>query len=79
MTHRNVDVCIVGGGLMGCFTALFLGQAGRSVLVVEKCTVGRAASGVNFGNLRIQGRKPEEFPLSLIAHGIWERDRKSVV
>ena len=58
---------------MGCFTALFLGQAGRSVLVVEKCTVGRAASGVNFGNLRIQGRKPEEFPLSLIAHGIWER------
>ena len=73
MTQRNVDVCIVGGGLMGCFTAQFLGQAGRSVLVVEKGTVGREASGVNFGNLRIQGRKPEEFPLSLIAHDIWER------
>ena len=31
-----------------------------------------AASAVNFGNLRLQGRNPVEFPLSLRAQAIWE-------
>jgi sarcosine oxidase, subunit beta len=73
MTDKRTDVCIIGGGLMGCFAALFLGQRGRSAIVLEKGAVGREASGVNFGNLRLQGRKPVEFPLSLTAHDLWER------
>lgn len=72
MTIRRADVCIIGGGLMGCFAALFLIEKGRSVVLLEKGTVGREASGVNFGNLRLQGRKPEEFSLSLLAHDLWE-------
>ena len=72
MTSTTVDVAIIGGGLMGCFSAYFLRQRGCSVAVIEKDRVCAAASAVNFGNLRLQGRNPAEFPLSLRAHAIWE-------
>ena len=72
MTFTTVDVAIIGGGLMGCFSAYFLRQHGRSVAVIEKAKACNAASAVNFGNLRLQGRNPAEFPLSLRAHAIWE-------
>ncbi|NJO36112.1 MAG: FAD-dependent oxidoreductase, partial [Rhodospirillales bacterium] len=72
MTSTSVDVAIVGGGLMGCFSAYYLRQRGRSVAIIEKGKAGAAASGVNFGNLRLQGRHPTEFPLSLRAHAVWE-------
>ena len=72
MTSTTVDVAIIGGGVMGCFSAYFLRQRGRSVAVVEKGEACAAASAVNFGNLRLQGRNPAEFPLSLRAQVIWE-------
>ena len=67
------DVAIIGGGLVGTWTAYFLRQRGRSVAVLEKGAVGSQASGVNFGNVRLQGRHPGEFPLALRAHEQWER------
>ena len=67
------DVAIIGGGLVGTWTAYFLRKRGRSVAVIEKGTVGGQASGVNFGNVRLQGRHPSEFPLALRAHEQWER------
>jgi len=69
----STETIVIGGGLMGVWTALFLRQRGRSVTVIEKGRVGAQASGVNFGNLRIQGRHASEYPLSLRAHEIWER------
>jgi sarcosine oxidase subunit beta len=67
------DVAIIGGGLVGTWTAYFLRKRGRSVAVIEKGAVGSQASGVNFGNVRLQGRHPTEFPLALRAHEQWER------
>ncbi len=67
------DVAIIGGGLVGTWTAYFLRKRGRSVAVIEKGAVGGQASGVNFGNVRLQGRHPSEFPLALRAHEQWER------
>jgi sarcosine oxidase subunit beta len=67
------EVAIIGGGLMGSWTAYFLRKRGRSVTVLEKGRVGAQASGVNFGNVRIQGRFLPQLPLSLRAHDIWER------
>ena len=67
------DVAIIGGGLVGAWTAYFLRKRGRSVAVLEKGAVGSQASGVNFGNVRLQGRHPDEFPLALRAHAQWER------
>lgn len=73
MKLTTTETAIVGGGLLGCWTAFFLRKRGRKVVVLEKDRVGTQASGVNFGNLRIQGRHPGELPLSLRAHEQWER------
>jgi len=67
------DVAIIGGGLVGTWTAYFLRQRGHSVAVIEKGAVGSQASGVNFGNVRLEGRHPSEFPLALRAMKQWER------
>jgi sarcosine oxidase subunit beta len=72
MTTLRPDIVIVGGGLVGCSAALFIRQRGRSVVVIEKGRVGAQASGVNFGNVRLQGRHPKQYPLSLRAQEIWE-------
>jgi sarcosine oxidase, subunit beta len=66
------DVAIIGGGLVGTWTAYFLRKRGRSVAVIEKGAVGSQASGVNFGNVRLEGRHPTEFPLALRAIEQWE-------
>ncbi len=73
MTDKQADVCIIGGGLVGLFSALFLRQRGLSVVLLEKGRCGQAASGVNFGNMRLQGRNLAEYPLALSAHDLWER------
>ena len=73
MTATRPQTAIVGGGLMGCWTAFFLRRRGHSVTVIEKGNVGGQASGVNFGNLRIQGRHPSQYPLALRAQELWER------
>ncbi len=73
MTLLRTGTAIIGGGLMGCWTALMLRRRGHPVVVLEKGHVGAQASGVNYGNLRIQGRHPGQLPLALRAADIWER------
>src|SRR6266496_2225658 len=73
MRTIHTDVAIIGGGLIGIWTAYFLRKRGCSVAVIEKGAIGSQASGVNFGNVRLQGRHPDEFPLALRAHEIWEQ------
>jgi sarcosine oxidase subunit beta len=72
MTTRLFDAAVIGGGLVGSWTAFFLARRGARVALLEKGTVGAQSSGVNFGNLRLQGRHPTQYPLSLRAHAIWE-------
>jgi len=72
MSVRTADVAIVGGGLMGVWTAYFLARRGTRVAVLDKGLVGAQASGVNFGNLRLQGRHPGQYPLALRSHALWE-------
>ena len=69
---RSFDALILGGGLFGAFTALFLARMGKRVALVERDHVGAQSSGANFGVLRLQGRLPEQYPLSLIAQAHWE-------
>ncbi|MEA2870368.1 MAG: hypothetical protein QOH67_344, partial [Hyphomicrobiales bacterium] len=72
------DVAIIGGGLVGTWTAYFLRKRGHSVAVIEKGAVGSQASGVNFGNVRLEGRHPTEFPLALRAHEQWEQIKQLI-
>jgi len=68
------DVLIVGGGLMGATTALFLRrQHGLDVRLLERELIGRQASGTNFGNVRRQGRALEQIPLANRARAVWGR------
>jgi len=65
-------VVVVGGGLIGTWTTLFLAKRGLHVILIEKSIVGAQSSGVNFGNLRLQGRYPGQYPLSLRSQALWE-------
>jgi len=67
----KADVIIVGGGLMGAASAFFLRRRGRSVLLLERGLVGQQASGVNFGNVRRQGRYLAQLPLAHRSRTIW--------
>ena len=71
MNTYAADVIIVGGGFMGAATAFFLRKRGVSVILLERGLIGQQASGVNFGNVRRQGRHFEQLPLAQRSHAIW--------
>ncbi|MBV9115546.1 MAG: FAD-binding oxidoreductase [Hyphomicrobiales bacterium] len=72
-TRLRTEVAIIGGGLMGSWTAYFLRRRGLSVALIDKGEIGAQSSGVNFGNLRLQGRHPGQIPLALRADAVWDR------
>ena len=69
----SADVAIVGGGIVGSAAALFLRRAGLSVVLLERGLCGAAASGVNYGGVRAQGRAIAQLPLALRARQLWAR------
>lgn len=73
MTVHKTDVLIVGGGLMGAAAAFFLRQRGRSVILLERDMIGQYASGVNFGNVRRQGRFLGQLELANRSWALWKR------
>jgi len=73
MSDNRADVLVLGGGLMGAATAFFLRRRGLSVILLERGLVGQQASGVNFGNVRRQGRFPPQLPLANRSRALWGR------
>lgn len=67
------EVCVVGGGLVGCATALALARRRTPCVLVERDRCGGQASGVNYGGVRRQGRALAELPLAGRARGLWGR------
>jgi sarcosine oxidase, subunit beta len=64
------DVVIVGGGIVGMASALYLARAGRRTLVVEKGVVGGEASGRNGGHIS-PTVDPAWGPLGKLAYELW--------
>ena len=64
---RNVDVCIVGGGLLGAATAYFAALKGLSVQLLEERDLASGASGAAFGGVSVgiysfsSARVPDEY------------------
>ncbi|HET6195938.1 MAG TPA: FAD-dependent oxidoreductase, partial [Acetobacteraceae bacterium] len=52
----HADVVVIGGGIIGVFTAYYLAQRGMSVAVVEKGRIGAEQSSRNWGWCRQQNR-----------------------
>jgi sarcosine oxidase subunit beta len=71
--HLHADVVVVGGGLMGASAAFFLRKRGVSVVLLERGLIGQQASGVNFGNVRRQGRYLPQLPLAHRSRDVWGR------
>ncbi len=68
---ERADVAIVGGGIIGVSTALFLAREGLSVVLCEKGHVAGEQSSRNWGWCRRMGRDPRELPLIVEALKLW--------
>jgi glycine/D-amino acid oxidase-like deaminating enzyme len=51
---RRCDVLVIGGGVLGLSTALYLAREGVDVLVADRSEPGLAASTANAGSLHVQ-------------------------
>ena len=65
------DVVVIGGGVIGVCTALFLAEAGKRVVLREKGRIAGEQSSRNWGWIRQQGRDPDEIPIMAEAQNIW--------
>ena len=78
MSRVETEVAVIGGGIAGCSTALHISLRGVPVVLLEKRQAGAAASGVNFGGVRRNGRALAELELAARAIDIWHRLPKLV-
>lgn len=63
----QVDVIIVGGGVIGCSAAYYLSLKGLKVMLLEKGRIGGEASGAAAGMLGAQSELTEDGPLWKLA------------
>lgn len=68
----DVDVVIIGAGIIGISTAWFLSQSGLRVLVCDKGRVAGEQSSRNWGWIRQQGRDQAELPIMMESIKIWQ-------
>lgn len=67
----EVDVVIIGGGIIGVSTALSLVERGLRVAVCEKGLIGAEQSARNWGWVRQMGRDAAELPLAIESLRLW--------
>jgi glycine/D-amino acid oxidase-like deaminating enzyme len=73
---QTAEVAIVGAGIMGLVTGIFLARAGREVVVLERGDPWREASGVNAGSLGVQNKRLPLVPFTLAALKLWTSARE---
>lgn len=69
---KSSDVVIVGAGVIGITTALWLARQGVQVTVLEKGRVAAEQSSRNWGWIRVQGRDMDEIPIAQEAQRLWQ-------
>ncbi|TJZ90721.1 FAD-binding oxidoreductase [Paracoccus gahaiensis] len=65
------DVVVIGGGIAGVTTALYLARDGLRVVLCEKGVIAGEQSSRNWGWIRAQGRDEAEIPVMLDARRLW--------
>lgn len=69
---KTSDVVIIGGGVIGVTTALFLAKRNISVTLIEKGRIAAEQSSRNWGWIRKQGRDADELPVVIEACRLWK-------
>lgn len=69
----TADVVIIGGGIIGITTALYLARHNITVTVLEKGRVAAEQSSRNWGWIRKQGRDAAELPIMIEACRLWQQ------
>ncbi len=69
----KVDIVIIGGGVIGVFTALYLARMGKRVLICEKGRIAAEQSSRNWGWIRQQGRDVAELPIMMQSLKLWHQ------
>jgi glycine/D-amino acid oxidase-like deaminating enzyme len=67
----HTDVVVIGGGVIGLTSAMFLAQRGVKVVLVEKGWIACEQSSRNWGWCRQSARDPREFDLIREALRLW--------
>jgi sarcosine oxidase subunit beta len=65
------DCAVIGAGVMGCSTALFLARGGMRVVLLDRGAACRQASGVNAGTLTLQMIRAALVPYAMEAWKMW--------
>ena len=68
---NHAGVVVIGGGIIGACTALFLAEKGHSVVLCEKGQIGAEQSSRNWGWCRTMGRDAREIPLAIESLRLW--------
>ncbi|KPX49969.1 FAD dependent oxidoreductase [Pseudomonas syringae pv. helianthi] len=69
----EADVVVIGGGIIGAFTAYYLARRGMNVALVEKGRIGAEQSSRNWGWCRQQNRDARELPMATKSLELWEQ------
>jgi glycine/D-amino acid oxidase-like deaminating enzyme len=68
---EQVDVVVIGGGIIGVSTALYLSEKGARVALCEKGHIAGEQSSRNWGWVRVTHRDMREFQLSIESLKLW--------
>ena len=69
---KETDIVVIGGGIVGVTSALYLARKGHRVTLCEKGEIAGEQSGRNWGWVRVMGRDKREIPLALQSQRLWE-------
>ena len=69
---RTETVGLIGGGILSLMTGFYLTELGFKVTIIEKQSLGAAASGRNGGAVMMLGRELLEIPFARHSLNLWE-------
>ncbi|MCK4206888.1 FAD-binding oxidoreductase [Brucella pituitosa] len=70
---KEADVVVIGGGVVGVFTAYYLARSGVKVALVEKGRIAAEQSSRNWGWCRQQNRDARELPMATKSLDLWDK------